>query len=114
MIHIRVEPLPNEGVYMLLESVIIEGLHIPKGFLSDGASIPSFLWPIIGSPFDPRFIGPAFYHDRGYFTGELPRDVLDKTFKKLLIGNGVPKETAETMYSGVDWFGKSHFNEVTA
>ena len=111
MFYIRCEPDPKKRVYRLIEIVIIEGVHCPKGFEWDGASVPGFLWPVIGSPFDPRFMAPALVHDRLYSTGELPRKKADKIFKKLLLANGVPDETAETMYSGVDWFGKSHYNE---
>lgn len=111
MIYIRCEPIPERGVYRLLEGVIIEGVHCPTAYEWNGASIPFFLWPIIGSPFDPRFMAPSLYHDRGYETGELPRSVLDKTFKKLLIGNKVPEETAEAMYAGVLVAGGPYYNK---
>ena len=111
MFYIRVEPIPEKGVYRLIESVIIEGVHCPKGFEFDGASVPGFLWPIIGSPFDPRFMAPALVHDRLYSTGEISRKKADKIFKKLLLANGVPEETAESMYAGVRIGGGSHYNK---
>ena len=110
MFLIKVEPIPKRGTYRLAESVIIEGRLIEKGFEYNGASIPAFAWPIIGSPFDPCFMAPALYHDHGYAKGDKPRKVLDKTFKKLLIHNCVDKERAETMYSAVRAFGWPFYN----
>jgi len=111
MFYITCQPIPERGVYRLVESVIIEGIRIDAPYDWNGASVPCFLWPIIGSPFDPRFMAPALIHDKVYETGELPRDEADLLFKKLLIHNGVDKELAETMHAGVQLFGGSHYNK---
>jgi len=111
MFRIVCEPIPERGVYRLVQSVIIEGIAIYTPYEFNGASIPCFLWPIIGSPFDPRFMAPALVHDKVYDTGELPREAADLLFKKLLIHNGVDEERAETMYAGVQLFGRSHYNK---
>ena len=111
MFRIVCEPVPEKGVYRLVQSTIIEGVHIAAGYEWNGASIPCFLWPIIGSPFDPRFMAPALAHDKVYDTGELTRKQADQLFRKLLIHNGVDIERAETMYAGVQLFGRSHYNK---
>lgn len=36
---------------------------VPKGAPTDGASIPKWLWPILGHPFDPEFVNAAIVHD---------------------------------------------------
>lgn len=36
---------------------------IPKGFKSDGASVPSFLWPIISAKIDGKTITQSIAHD---------------------------------------------------
>lgn len=36
---------------------------VPKGYLTDGASIPKVLWSLIGSPYQPRFLTAAIVHD---------------------------------------------------
>jgi hypothetical protein len=116
MFRIKVEPVPERGTYMLIKSVIIEGIKVPALFEWDGASIPFFLWPIIGSPFDPRFMAPSMIHDYLYATGKKKRMKADKLFRKLLIHNGVDKERADTMHEGVRRCGGSHYNRkaVTA
>lgn len=42
-----------------------EVIHIPEGFQTDGASIPSFLWPIIGHPME-EYAQAAVVHDYLY------------------------------------------------
>ena len=110
MFKIRVEPIPERGVYRLIESIIIEGVHIQEGFEFNGASIPAPLWPIIGSPFDPRFMAPAMVHDWIYETGEMPRKDGDKLFRKLLIHNNTDEDLAQTMYYGVRIGGAPFYN----
>ena len=110
MFRIVCEPIPERGVYRLVQSVIIEGIRIDAPYEWNGASIPCFLWPIIGSPFDPRFMAPAIAHDKTYDTGEITRKEADALFKKLLIHNGVDRERAETMFQGVRLFGGPHYN----
>jgi hypothetical protein len=110
MFRIRCEPVPEKGVYRLCESVIIEGIYNPEGYEWNGASVPAPLWPIIGSPFDPRFMAPALVHDRVYETGEIPRKDADKLLRKLLIHNKVVEDLAQTMYYGVRVGGAAHYN----
>jgi len=111
MFRIVCEPVPELGVYRLIQSVIIEGIRIDAPYDWNGASVPIFLWPIIGSPFEPRFMAPSLVHDKTYDTGEILRDEADLLFRKLLIHNGVDKERAETMYRGVQYFAGSYYNK---
>jgi len=111
MFQIVCEPIPDRGVYRLIESVIIEGILIYAPYDWNGASVPAFLWPIIGSPFDPRFMAPSLVHDNTYETGEITRKEADMLFRKLLIHNCVPKDLAETMYRGVRYFGAPFYNQ---
>ena len=111
MFYIRCEPVPERKTYRLCEAVIIEGVHIPDNYEFNGASVPAPLWPIIGSPFDPRFMVPALVHDRLYDTGEIPRKDADKLFRKLLIHNKVDEDLAQTMYYGVRIGGAAHYNK---
>ena len=85
MFYVKCVPLPELKKYELVESTIIEGYEVTAPYRWNGASIPDFLWPIIGSPFDPRYMAPSLIHDHGYEYGTLPREDLDKLFKKLLI-----------------------------
>jgi hypothetical protein len=36
---------------------------VPKGFISDGASIPKFVWSLAGSPLSGGYLPAAFLHD---------------------------------------------------
>ena len=110
MFRIKVEPVPERGTYKLLESVIIEGVKIPKGFEWNGASIPNVAQPLVGSPFDSDLMAPSLTHDYCYQTGCIPRAEADKLFRKLLIHNGVSKQRAKLMYKAVVYFGGSHYN----
>ena len=47
-------------------------ITVPYGFISDGASIPKFVWSIVGSPWTGRYVQAAvvhdvLYHNIGYF-----------------------------------------------
>ena len=87
-------------------------LTIPAGFVSDGASIPRALWSTIGSPFHPRFMPAALYHDyllsvmRDGTEPNLTKAGVDGEFRRLLLANGVSKFRAGLMYRAVRSFGK--------
>ena len=111
MFYVKCVPLPELKKYELVESTIIEGYEVIAPYRWNGASIPDFLWPIIGSPFDPRYMAPSLIHDHGYEYGTLPREDLDKLFKKLLIHNNVSEAKAWSMYVGVRKFGRPFYND---
>jgi len=112
---INVTPLARIGKYQLNDSVIIEGVKIPKLFQWDGASIPRFLWRIVDSPFQPDLMVASMVHDYLYSLGDASgydRKQADRLFKKLLMANGVPETQAETMYAGVRVGGENHYGTV--
>ena len=82
---------------------IVDGrkVTIPRGFEFDGASIPPLLWPVIGSPFDPRFVRAALIHDWLYSSHLIDRKTADKAFKAVLLEDGVSDWRASAMYSAV-------------
>ena len=49
-----------------------ESYTVPIGFVTDGASIPSPLWPILGNPFE-EFAESAVLHDYLYRIGKTTR-----------------------------------------
>ena len=51
--------------------------EIPKGFITDGGSIPRFFWRIIGAPTDPQTCGAYIKHDWKYQTACVPREQAD-------------------------------------
>lgn len=82
-------------------------IKCPKGFATDGASIPRFLWSIYGHPFYKKNIRAAVIHDYLYSLGE--KKEADRIFEEVLRieGRGA---TARQMYYGVKLFGSPNGN----
>lgn len=84
---------------------------IPAGFEFDGASIPPLLWPVIGSPFDPRLIGAALIHDWLYSTHLTDRITADRAFRAQLIADGAGDWRAQAMYGAVRLAGSASWGD---
>jgi hypothetical protein len=76
-----------------------------KDFVSDGASIPRPLWPIIGSPLTGRYRNAAIIHD--YYCSIKSRAWRDthRAFFFAMRANGVSAVHARTMYYAVLAYG---------
>ena len=67
----KIEPLIKAEVWRLTEDFVCHvygprgrlTITVPKGFLTDGASIPRFLWRFCGHPMMTRRIRIAVVHD---------------------------------------------------
>lgn len=98
-----------EDAYEVAEDIetIAKGttISVPKFFQYDGASIPAGAWQLIGSPFHPRFMVAAVFHDWLYHTHQLDRDTVDNLFYELLRLNNVGKTKAVLMREAVQNFG---------
>lgn len=94
--------------YVLLE----DWCGVPRGFITDGASLPRLLWRVFGHPLDPRTIGPAICHDFAYQTGCIPRKCADANFREDLRFNGVGRIKAALFYFGVRLFGWAFYNNT--
>lgn len=98
-----------EDAYEVAEDVATERedvtIKVPKFFQFDGASIPPLAWQIIGSPFHPRFMTAAVFHDWLYHTHQIDREASDELFYELLIASGVRKTKAVLMKGAVESFG---------
>lgn len=88
----------------------IDGIpvHIEKGFCFDGASIPWYLWPILGHPLHPQLVTAAAVHDKGY-RGVIPKDVADHLFYYIMLDHKFNKYKAKAAYLGVKAFGWMHY-----
>lgn len=80
---------------------------IPRGFVTDGASIPRAFWSIIGSPYLPEFITGAIVHDWMCEQNWEVNEMSD-LFLALLIDSNVDSRKAEIMRASVYLY-KSHF-----
>jgi len=102
-----------EDAYEVAEDIATEQdsalIKVPKFFQCDGASIPPLAWQIIGSPFHPRFMTAAVFHDWLYHTHQVDRDSSDELFYGLLRASGVRKTKAVLMKGAVQSFGAGYW-----
>lgn len=84
-------------------------VRVPKGFVTDGASIPRVFWNIL-SPFGDYF-GAAVIHDFLYskFNKDFSRDEADAIFLEGMTASGVPFLRRTTIYTAVRLFGWTCF-----
>ena len=89
-----------------------ELIKVPKFFQYDGASIPPAAWQAIGTPYQPRFMIAAVFHDWLYHTHQLKtQEPTDQLFHELLLQSGVNRARAGLMLAGVrlagGWYWKN-------
>lgn len=88
---------------------------LPKGFLTDGASIPRILWRVCGHPMATKRIIPAIVHDAIYAGTILgfTRKEADEIFRDGIIEAGWPKWKAHIEYAALRLFGSPHWRAAT-
>lgn len=73
---------------LVLEPIVYDTplgrFEVPVGFLSDGCSLPRFLWRALGHPFDMLYLREALLHDYLYRTQTVTRAQADKLLYDLL------------------------------
>lgn len=82
---------------------------IPVGFISDGASIPQFLWSVMGHPFQADVRKAAVLHDFLYRHQVVRRKVADQMFYDALCEEGLNENKAQMFYAGVRVGGASSY-----
>ena len=69
---------------------------VPKGFESDGCSMPRFFWRVFGHPFDMQYLREAILHDYLYKEQQLDRKTADLIFREEMQKSaqlhGIPSE----------------------
>ena len=110
----KVEPVIEQEVWRLIEDfhVEIDGalVVVPKGFLTDGASVPRFLWRICGHPMTTKRFPIAVTHDFIYAEGlGYTRQEADEIYRDGLIVLGFSSIVADIEYYPIRWFGGSHW-----
>ncbi len=114
-----IAPIPKNGYWILTDDVKISvdygnrryTYFIPKGFETDFASVPRFLWWLI-APTDYPLLRASLLHDYLYRTGtRASRKWADRVLVKIAIEDGLPKWKACLMYSAVRLFGQRVWNK---
>lgn len=80
---------------------------VPTGATVDGASIPGFLWSIVGGPLEGRYRNASVVHDWYCAVRIEPSRDVHRMFYDGMIVSGVPKAKALSFYWAVLKFGPS-------
>ncbi len=74
---------------------------VPKGVRTDGASIPRFLWSVVGGPFEGKYRKAAVVHD--YYCDVRQRHWSDvhRMFYHAMLTSNVATRQAKILYFGV-------------
>ena len=78
-------------------------VDVPRGFVTDLASVPGYLWPIMTKT--GKYGNAAIYHDWLYAEQPCSRLVADTVFDRALAESGVDDVTRSLMWAAVRVFG---------
>jgi hypothetical protein len=79
----------------------------PQGQVTDGASIPRIVWPLLGHPFDKDVVRGALLHDQYYakWAGSGDDDArrleVDRMLHAALLADGMARWKVALVYRGV-------------
>ena len=90
----------------------------PVDSVVDGASIPKFAWPIVGSPFEGKYRNASVVHDVACIQKEHPWEAVHLAFYYAMRAGGVSLTKAKIMYAAVylggpKWPRKVKYKAVT-
>jgi hypothetical protein len=77
----------------------------PAGSMVDGASIPRYLWSIMGGPFEGQYRNASVLHDVAYEKRKRPWQDCDRMFYYAMRCSGLSGVEAKTMYYALYKFG---------
>ncbi len=82
-------------------------IHIRKGFIFDGASIPRLLWRICGHPLEAPRIAAALAHDWLYAAHACDRETADAIYLEICHSVGISWLCRRVEYGTLRLFGGS-------
>ena len=85
--------------------------QVPEGFVSDGASVPRFLWRLIDPAVTNQTLVPSIGHDWLYDAQVCTRAEADAWYKRHLLLNRYPRWKTFLVYAGLRLFGWTHWAE---
>ena len=106
----------KRGTLIRIEEPIFFKIHdrtviIPRGYISDGMSVPRILWRLLSPPIYGETLIPSIIHDWMYDSMYCSRSEADEYYYNGLRANGYPKWKAVLTYIGVRLFGGSHWGD---
>ena len=109
-----------EPIYVLLKPIAwrpnpdqvgkFEAVEVPKGFVTDFASIPRPFWALL--PPDGEYTYAAIVHDYLYWTQTRPREVADQIFRHAMEDFHVSTSIAATVHTAVRAAGGRPWNQL--
>jgi Protein of unknown function (DUF1353) len=78
---------------------------VPPGAMVDGASIPRFLWTVLGAPFTGLHRVASVVHDYYCVAQTRKHEDTHRVFYEAMLVSGVSSSKAWVMYQGVKQFG---------
>lgn len=83
------------------EFIYKKEIYIPKGFITDGMSIPKWLQPVIGEPFEGNTLRAAIVHDYLCHYQSESQAFTHGIFREILKLDGVSKWKRNAAWLGV-------------
>lgn len=80
---------------------------VPKGAIVNGASIPSYLWSLVGGPWEGKYRNASVIHDYFFDRKQYDSDSVHRVFYDAMITSGVAPVRAKLMYFAVLRFNPS-------
>jgi Protein of unknown function (DUF1353) len=74
---------------------------VPVGAITNGATIPSALWSVVGGPWEGKYRDAAVVHDHYCTTKERPAKEAHRMFYDASRSRGVSKTVADLMYAAI-------------
>lgn len=86
-------------------------MTIPAGFVTDGASVPKFLWRLCGHPMEAPRIYAAIVHDWLYSgaVAGMTRSQADGIYRDIMIGCGCGRKRSHVEWLALRLCGRSHW-----
>ncbi|HDY68911.1 MAG TPA: DUF1353 domain-containing protein [Candidatus Scalindua sp.] len=108
--------LVGDGLFKLLAPFEYRNppvlIKVPTDFITDGASIPSFAYSLIGGRWTGKYVRAAIVHDYGYFFQTMTRKEVDDIFLEGMEILGVPLLNRWIMYKCVRMVAWIFWNKV--
>ncbi len=105
------EELTARFRYICNDTTVID---VPKGYVTDGASIPRLAWRLVGGPWSGLYKWAAVVHDYTYtssFFGHDGRQRADEVFLEAMYYSGVCYVKRQGMYVAVRLAGGKHYHK---
>jgi hypothetical protein len=88
-------------------AIVKEWIIAPKGFRTDGDSIPGIALSLVGYVADE----PGYIHDKAYTDQKYSREICDRILREMMIVRGYSAFKAEEFYLAVRAGGASHWSK---